>query len=169
MNESLKYISKVGINIGLILLIITLEWSTEKMYLRFEVIHAFRSHWFFYFILSSILTWLFWKFELKNIKSNILKIITTIAMFGLTFYLSNRIELMINSQFKIGYEHQYYQVRLKGIAWGKIGIKDLKTGIAEEIKVSNKEINKITDKDTVKLEFKKGVFGFKYDPIIQKE
>ncbi|MDO3696018.1 hypothetical protein QVZ41_14290, partial [Wenyingzhuangia sp. chi5] len=65
--------------------------------------------------------------------------------------------------------NQEYIILLKGFAYGEIGIKNLITGEIDKMKISENKIKGIKENDRIKLEFKKGFFGFKYNPTINEE
>lgn len=65
--------------------------------------------------------------------------------------------------------HQEYKLKLNGVAWGNIGVEDFKTKEYDEIKVSVKEIEGLSENDNVQIQFNVGIFGFKYDPKLTKE
>lgn len=162
-------ILSIGIRVGLILLVLTLEWYIQKLYLQSEINHSFLSHWPIYLTLSTILTLIYWKFESKQIKSSILKVVSAIVIFGFSFYESNRILLWINSLTQTDIIQQEYQIKLKGVAWGEIGIEDMKTGEYNEIKASTTEIEGLSENDNIQIQLNVGLFGFKYAPTLVKE
>ena len=155
--------------VGLILLVLILERYIKKLYLQSEINHSFLSYWSIYLAISLILTLTYWKFESKKIKSNILKVVSAIIIFGFTFYESNGIIMWLNSLSQTETIHQEYELKLKGVAWGEIGIKDIKTGEYDEIKASTAEIEGLTENDTIQIALKVGTFGFKYAPTLKNE
>ena len=48
-----------------------------------------------------------------------------------------------------------------------MGIKDLKTGKFDQIKIQEEKIKGVSENDTITLEFKEGLFGFKYSPTLE--
>ena len=169
MNKNLKTILRIGMTVGLILLVLNLERYIEELYLQSEINHSFLSQWPIYLTISLILTLIYWKFESKKVKSNILKIAFVLILFGFSFYESNRILLWINSMTRTEIIHQEYQVRLNGVAWGEIGIVDFEKREYTEIKASVKETEGLSENDNVQIQFNVGVLGFKYNPKLIKE
>jgi|UPI00037876E9 hypothetical protein len=169
MKENFKFIKRLVINIGLMLLILTIEKNVNRVYLKSEITYSFLSHWPFYLVISIFITLIYWKLESNKIKASFLKIIFILLLFSLSFFLSNRIELWLNSKTEKEVENREYIVLLKGFAYGEIGIKNLTTGEIDEMKISENEIKGIMENDTIKLEFKKGIFSFNYSPKIKKK
>lgn len=87
-----------------------------------------------------------------------------LILIGFSFYESNRVLLLVNSMTQSDIIHQDYQLKLKGVAWGEIGIEDFKTKQYDEIKASEKETKGLSENDSVQIQFNVGIFGFKYDP-----
>ena len=164
MNKNLKSTLRIGITIGLILLVLNLERYIGDMYLQSEVNHSFLSHWPIYLAFTLIFALIYWRFELEKIKSNILKVLFVLILIGFSFYESNRVLLLVNSMTQSEIIHQDYRLKLKGVAWGEIGIEDFKTKQYDKIKASEKETKGLSENDSVQIQFNVGIFGFKYDP-----
>lgn len=169
MNKNIKSILRIGITVGLILFVLYLESQIEKLYLNSEINHSFLSLWPIYLAISLILTLTYLRFESKNNQSNILKYVSVLILFSFSFYESNRTLLWINSMTQTDIMHQEYKLKLNGVAWGNIGVEDFKTKEYDEIKVSVKEIEGLSENDNVQIQFNVGIFGFKYDPKLTKE
>tara|TARA_R110002126_G_scaffold290420_1_gene447320 strand:- start:560 stop:1069 length:510 start_codon:yes stop_codon:yes gene_type:complete len=169
MKKNIKFIKRLVINIGLILLILTLEKNVNRIYLKSEITDSFLSHWPFYLVISIFMTLIYWKLESNKIKASFFKFIFIPTFFGLTFFLSNRIELWLNSKTEKEVQTCEYIALLKGFAYGEMGIKNLATAEIDKIKISENKIKGIKENDTIKLEFKKGIFNFRYSPIIREE
>ena len=169
MKKNIKFIKRLVINIGLILMILTIEKNINRIYLKSEITDSFLSHWPFYLVISIFITLIYWKLESNKIKASFLKYIFIPLFFGLSVFLSNRIELWLNSKTEKEVQTCEYIVILKGFAYGEIGIKNLTTGEIDKMKISENKIKGIKESDTIKLEFKKGIFNFRYSPKIKEE
>lgn len=116
MKKNLKSTLKIGMTIGLILWLLNLEGYIGDLYLQSEINHSFLSHWPINLAFSLILALMYWRFELKKNKSNILKIVFVLIFFGFSFYESKRILLLINPMTQPDIIHKEYRLKLKGVA-----------------------------------------------------
>ena len=169
MKKNFKLIRRIVINIGIILLALDIEKNVNRVYLKSEITYSLLSHWPFYLAISIFTTLIYWKLESNKIKASFLKFIFIPIFFGVSIFSSNRVELWLNSKTEKEVENHEYTVLLKGFAYGEIGIKNLTTEEIDKMKINENKIKGIKENDTIKLEFKKGIFNFKYSPKIKEE